>query len=46
MSQIRKVSDEMRATLVDHVLHYAFSLRETGQRVQPIAGDADVARLK
>ena len=29
------VSDEIRASLVDHVLIHGLSMREAGQRVQP-----------
>ena len=29
------VSDEIRATLVDHVLNHGLSMREAGQRAQP-----------
>lgn len=29
------LSDEIRATLVDHVVNHGLTLREAGQRVQP-----------
>ena len=29
------VSDEIRATLIDHVLNHGLSMKEAGQRVQP-----------
>jgi len=31
----RQVSNEIRATLIDHNINDGFSLREAGQRVQP-----------
>ena len=35
-SQIRQyISNEIRATLVDHVINHGLTLREAGQRVQP-----------
>ncbi len=29
------ISDEIRATLVDHVVNHGLTMREAGQRVQP-----------
>ena len=29
------VSDEIRATVIDHVINHGLSMREAGQRVQP-----------
>ncbi|KAJ8332052.1 hypothetical protein SKAU_G00429700 [Synaphobranchus kaupii] len=29
------ISDEIRATLVDHVVNYGLTMKEAGQRVQP-----------
>ena len=29
------ITDEIRATLVDHVVNHGMSMREAGQRVQP-----------
>ncbi len=31
----RRVSDDIRATLVDHVINHGLSMREAGQRVHP-----------
>ncbi len=31
----RRVSDDIRATLVDHVINHGLSTREAGQRVHP-----------
>ena len=29
------VTDEIRATIIDHVINHGLSLREAGERVQP-----------
>lgn len=39
------VSDEIRATLVDHVLNHGLSMREAGQRVQPNLSRYTVASI-
>ncbi|KAJ8416243.1 hypothetical protein AAFF_G00382650 [Aldrovandia affinis] len=39
------VSDEIRATLVDHVLLHGMSMREAGQRVQPNLSHFTVASI-
>ncbi len=31
----KRVSDDIRATLVDHVINHGLSMREAGQRVHP-----------
>ncbi len=39
------VSDEIRATLVDHVLVHGMTMREVGQRVQPNVNRFTVASI-
>ena len=33
----QQLSNEIRATLVDHVINHGLTLREAGERVQPLA---------
>ena len=40
-----QVSDEIRATVIDHVINHGLSLREAGQRVQPILNRNTVASI-
>ncbi|KAL3973664.1 NLR family CARD domain-containing protein 3 [Sarotherodon galilaeus] len=39
------VSDEMRATVIDHVVNHGHSMREAGQRVQPNLQRSTVASI-
>jgi len=39
------VSNEIRATLIDHVINHGLSLREAGQRVQPNINRSTVASI-
>ncbi|KAF0043702.1 hypothetical protein F2P81_005039 [Scophthalmus maximus] len=41
----RRVSDDIRATLVDHVINHGLSMREAGQRVHPILSRYTVASI-
>ncbi|XP_044066710.1 uncharacterized protein LOC122882878 [Siniperca chuatsi] len=40
-----RVSNEIRATLIDHVINHGLSLREAGQRVQPNINRSTVASI-
>ncbi|KAI2643761.1 Matrix protein [Labeo rohita] len=40
-----QVSDEIRATVIDHVINHGLSLREAGQRVQPVLNRNTVASI-
>ncbi|XP_048019756.1 transcription termination factor Rho-like [Megalobrama amblycephala] len=40
-----RVSNEIRATLIDHVINHGLSLREAGQRVQPNINKSTVASI-
>ncbi len=39
------VSDEIRATIIDHVINHGLSLREAGERVQPNLRRSTVASI-
>lgn len=39
------ISDEIRATLVDHVVNHGLTMREAGQRVQPNLSRYTVASI-
>ena len=39
------VSDEIRATVIDHVINHGLSMREAGQRVQPNLQRSTVASI-
>ncbi len=39
------ISDEIRATLVDHVVNHGLTMREAGQRVQPHLSRYTVASI-
>lgn len=39
------ISDEIRATLVDHVVNHGLTMREAGQRVQPHLSRYSVASI-
>lgn len=39
------VSDEIRATVIDHVINHGLSMREAGQRVQPNLKRSTVASI-
>ena len=39
------VSDEIRATVIDHVINHGLSLREAGQRVQPVLNRNTVSSI-
>ena len=39
------ISDEIRATLIDHVVNHGLSLREAGLRVQPNLQKSTVASV-
>ncbi len=41
----RRVSDDIRATLVDHVINHGLSMRESGQRVHPNISRYTVASI-
>ncbi len=41
----RRVSDDIRATLVDHVINHGLSMREAGQRVHPNLSRYTVASI-
>ncbi len=41
----RAISDEIRATLVDHVINHSFTMREAGLRVQPNVSRFTVASI-
>lgn len=40
-----QVTDEIRATLIDHVVNHGLSFREAGQRVQPVVNRNTVASI-
>ncbi|KAJ8272950.1 hypothetical protein GJAV_G00095410 [Gymnothorax javanicus] len=40
-----RVPDEIRATLVDHVLNHGHTMAEAGRRVQPIVGSTTVSSI-
>lgn len=40
-----QVTDEIRATVIDHVVNHGLSLREAGQRVQPVLNRNTVASI-
>ncbi|XP_039676872.1 uncharacterized protein LOC120571846 [Perca fluviatilis] len=40
-----QVSNEIRATIIDHVINHGLSFREAGQRVQPILTRSTVASI-
>ncbi len=40
-----RVSDDIRATLVDHVINHGLSMREAGQRVHPNLSRYTVASI-
>ena len=40
-----QVSDGIRATVMDHVINHGLSLREAGQRVQPVLNRSTVASI-
>ncbi|XP_063066069.1 keratin, type I cytoskeletal 9-like [Engraulis encrasicolus] len=40
-----QVSDEIRATIIDHVVNHGLSLREAGERVQPVVNRNTVASI-
>lgn len=39
------VTDEIRATIIDHVINHGLSLREAGERVQPNIRRSTVASI-
>ncbi len=41
----RAISDEIRATLVDHVINHGLTMREAGLRVQPNLSRFTVASI-
>ncbi len=41
----RTVPDEIRATLVDHILNHGLAMAEAGQRVQPNFGRTTVSSI-
>ncbi len=40
-----QVSNEIQATIIDHVINHSLSFREAGQRVQPILSRSTVASI-
>lgn len=40
-----QVSNEIRATIIDHVINHGLSFRKAGQRVQPILSRSTVASI-
>lgn len=40
-----QVSDEIGATVIDHIINHGLSLREAGQRVQPVLNRNTVASI-
>lgn len=40
------ISDEIRATVIDHVFNHGLPMREAGQRVQPNLSRFSVASIK
>ncbi len=40
-----QVSNEIRATIIDHVINHGVSFREAGQRAQPILSRSTVASI-
>lgn len=42
----RAISDEIRATLVDHVINHGLTMREAGLRIQPNLSRFTVAEMR
>lgn len=40
-----RIADDIRATIVDHVINRGMTLREAGQRVQPNSSHYSVASI-
>ncbi|KAI2645544.1 Insertion element IS630 uncharacterized 39 kDa protein [Labeo rohita] len=40
-----QVSDEIRATVIDHIINHGLSLREAGQRIRPVLNRNTVASI-
>ncbi len=41
----RRISDEIRATIVDHVVNHGLTMAEAGRRVQPNIGRLTVSSI-
>ncbi len=41
----RRISDEIRATIVDYVVNHGLTMAEAGQRVQPNIGRSTVSPI-